>query len=480
MSILITPQVVQLGIGLLIACATPAMATLEQLSDHALSEAAGQALYHVKYTQPSGTGAGAAPTDFGFYRLGITGALQLNLNIKSLKLGCDGANATGACDINIDNLSISGNSSTRNGRVNTDAVLNNPFIEFAIKNPNSASTREFTGVRFGSESALGLLTAGTENSTTPNGINNFSGFLQIQSGIGSTAAERSKVKGLANTSAAYFDAGVNQITGRLVAIGLADARFRTTSGGFTIPAMQNLPFETAQIIVSQSRLSSVPIASAINVPQIVLGNNYPAAGQTNNQTVNGVPNTTVGVNTRGGPVDAVITGCSNTVFFIPACLAAPTGRNFSNINMSGTVSNIKANVTINQSLGYIHSLPINSPFSLSLQKQAVRWPDAVAADVAQKGWWMSFSDPVDLGQIIPTDLIDISPLFPQLKTEISNYLQANPATTNDLAAVISGDGLDANIGNINLSGSPLSLLLSNLQLNGQNFAPNCYGSLSFC
>jgi hypothetical protein len=461
------------------AC-TISHAALEPMTDVSLAQAAGQAAYHFKYITPSGSGTGASPTDFGFYRLGIDASVQLNLNIRSLKLGCDGPNGTGTCDIDIDHFSVSGNALSRDGRVTSDAVLTNPFIEFAIKNPNSASTRELTGFRLGSDSAIGLLTAGTENSSTPNGINQFSGFLQIQSGVGSTAAERSKVKGLANTSASYFDAGLNQITGRLVAIGLADAKFRTTSGGFNIAAMQNLPFETNQIVVSQSRVSSVPIASVINVPQIRLGNGYSAAGQPINQTVNGVDNTTIRMDTRGGPVNAVITGCSNTVFFIPACLAAPTGRNFSNINMTGSVNNIKANVTINQDLGYIHSLPINSPFSLSLQRQAVRWPDAVAADIAQKGWWMSFSDPVNLGNIIPTDLIDISPLFPQLKTEISNYLQDNPATTSDLAGIISGNGLDANIGAVDLATSPLSLVLSNLQLNGQNFAPNCYGSLTFC
>lgn len=69
----------------------------------------------------------------------------------------------------------------------------------------------------------------------------------------------------------------------------------------------------------------------------------------------------------------------------------------------------------------------------------------------------------------------------QFVTKAGDYLQRNPATTNDLAGIISGSGLDANIGNVDLSNvSPWQMNLSNLQLNGQNFAPNCYGGIKFC
>jgi len=56
--------------------------------------------------------------------------------------------------------------------------------------------------------------------------------------------------------------------------------------------------------------------------------------------------------------------------------------------MHGTVGGITAAVTINQALGYIHSLPINSPLYLSLQSQDIKWPNADSADTAHTGWWL--------------------------------------------------------------------------------------------
>lgn len=452
-------------------------AGLVSLSDEELSDTEGQALFNLSYLAPSDAGNFETANNIGFYRLGLEAQLDLNINARKLQLGCGGINGAGGCDIDIDNLSLSGLSSTREGRASSSAQITNPFMEFAIKNPNSASTREITGFRLSAEQVQGLLTAGTENSTVPNGINSFSGFMRVQSGIGATALEQSRVRGFANTAGAFFDAGVHQIEGNLVAIGLANASFRTTGGGFFVPAMNRLPFQANTITVNSNRVSAVPIASQITVPQIELRGTFtPATGQVNPAA----PATTTSVITQGGPVDAVITGCSNTVFVIPACLAAPTGRDFSNIQMSGFVQGITADVTINQSLGYIHSLPINSAAYLALQSMAMRWPGSQTGDVAQPGWWLAFADPVNLGEVNPTQLIDITPLFPQLATAVGDYLQANPATTNDLGAVISGDGLAANIGTVNLAGSPLSLLLNDLQLSGQNFAPNCYGNLTFC
>ncbi len=149
--------------------------------------------------------------------------------------------------------------------------------------------------------------------------------------------------------------------------------------------------------------------------------------------------------------------------------------------MNGTISNITANLNLTQSLGLIHNLPINSPMYLALQNQMLQWPGAKADDVAQKGWWMSFADPVNIGNIIPQDAIDISPLFPQISAAVSAYLQANPAQTSDLGGLLKLGDLDVNISTVDLKNSPLTLNLSNLQLTNQNFKPNCHGSgLTFC
>lgn len=42
----------------------------------------------------------------------------------------------------------------RDGRAATSAKISNPFLEFAIKNPNSASTREVVGFRVGAEKLM--------------------------------------------------------------------------------------------------------------------------------------------------------------------------------------------------------------------------------------------------------------------------------------------------------------------------------------
>ncbi|USA55594.1 hypothetical protein NDN13_10245 [Acinetobacter sp. C32I] len=458
--------------------------TLQSMSDSEMSAITGQALMSLSYIAPTDAAnlerqrAGGSQ-NIGFYRLGMEAELELNANIKKLQLGCGGANGAGGCDIDIDNVSLSGISDTSTGRASSSAKLTNPFIEFAIKNPSQSSTREVVGLRLSAEKVLGLLTLGTENSAVANGLNSFSGYMKVQSGIGTTAAEQSKIKGYANTAAQFMNLGTYPINGNLVAIGLANASFVTTGGGFSIPEMNNLPFETSQIVVVGNRRTSVGLSASVNIPTINLGtgSDYPATGRTTSDA-NG---TTTAVYTAGNPVNAKITGCENTVFIIPACLAAPTGREFTNIRMSGTVSGAKATVNFQEALGFIHRLEVNSAASLSLQNQNLLWPGSEALNVAQPGWWLALADPISIGRVQPTQKLSIEPLLGQFATKAGDYLQQNPATTNDLAGIISGSGLDANIGNVDLSNvSPLQMNLSNLQLNGQNFAPNCYGGIKFC
>ncbi|ESK56184.1 hypothetical protein F990_01182, partial [Acinetobacter tjernbergiae DSM 14971 = CIP 107465] len=143
---------------------------LKVLSDDEMSATTGQALMSLTYISPKDnanleskrTGI-TDPSNggIGFYKLGLEALLELNINIKKLQLGCGGVNGAGACDIDIDNLSLSGlgNSATsntdsvtdRNARVGSSAALTNPFIQFAIKNPNSAATREVVGLNLSAE-----------------------------------------------------------------------------------------------------------------------------------------------------------------------------------------------------------------------------------------------------------------------------------------------------------------------------------------
>ncbi|MFT0696465.1 hypothetical protein ACDX34_20445, partial [Acinetobacter bereziniae] len=157
---------------------------LVELNDTELSKVRGQALMSLGYIAPTDSANKMQGQGVGFYKLGLEAELELNANIKKLQLGCGGINGAGGCDIDIDNLSLSGLADTREGRAGSSAKLTNPFLEFAIKNPDAASTREVVGLRLSAEKVLGMLTAGTENSETPNGINSLSGFLKTKATTG--------------------------------------------------------------------------------------------------------------------------------------------------------------------------------------------------------------------------------------------------------------------------------------------------------
>lgn len=450
---------------------------LVSLDDQELSSIDGAALINLSVVDPENTNALMKAANVGFYKLGMDAEMDINVNVKSLRLGCGGVNGAGACDIDIDNLSLSGQSTTSDGRASSSAKLTNPFIELAIKNPKSASQREVVGFRLSADKVVGLLTTGTENTSKPNGINNLSGYMKVQSD------SSGMIKGLASTAGTRYNLyGSNQygnlsVTGRLQALGLgglAEVDFKTTAGGFNIPNIERNPFTTPAIVVNGTRMKDVTLVSQVKVPDILLGDDksgYPAAG-TVSYNANGNP---TGVTALGGKVTATVTGCDWL-----ACLLAPTGSKFENVYMSGKITGITADLTLKQSLGLIHNLPINSAMSLSLQKQAIKWLGTNDDDIAQTGWWLSAKDPVNIGEVIPQDLINIEQLFPQIGTAVSAYLNTNPAKTSDLGGVLKIGALTANIGNVDLSKSPLKLNVENLILNGQGFAPNCFGGLKFC
>ncbi|MDM1246445.1 hypothetical protein HX005_03450 [Acinetobacter sp. R933-2] len=146
------------------------------LNDEELSAVQGQALMNLTRTNDTSQG-------LNFYRLGMEAEIELNANIKKLQLGCGGINGAGNCDIDIDNLALTGVNPVNGEYAASDAKLTNPFIEFAVKNADNSATREIVGFRFGSLEALGKLSLGTNNNTsTPNddtGINSISGDLNL-------------------------------------------------------------------------------------------------------------------------------------------------------------------------------------------------------------------------------------------------------------------------------------------------------------
>ncbi len=161
--------------------------SLSILNDEELSKISGQALLNLAYTQGtdlSGSG-GQNQSNLGFYRLGMEAQIDLNANIKKLQLGCGGSKGAG-CDIDIDNVALTGitTSTAQGAGTTTDFKLTNPFIEFAIANPTSSSTRNIVGFRLGALSALGMMSLGSNANTSTlsddTGINSLSGDIGVR------------------------------------------------------------------------------------------------------------------------------------------------------------------------------------------------------------------------------------------------------------------------------------------------------------
>lgn len=184
---------------------TNAVAAMELLEDHDLHEISAQGLFWTdKISGNELVGANSYSTPFTFYRVGLDGELALNTNISKLQLGCGGVNdfvnAKAGCDMDIDYASLMGRSGTSPGNPVSAFKLLRPYLEFAIKGDNTA-TREIVGMKIGSQSADGAISAGRRyangqvnqenmlatgctNATTGSGalgchsgINSVSGFL---------------------------------------------------------------------------------------------------------------------------------------------------------------------------------------------------------------------------------------------------------------------------------------------------------------
>ena len=444
-------------------------ATLQVMTDEQLSDTTGQALMSLSYIAPTDTAnleskRAGGDKNIGFYKLGLEAELELNANIKKLQLGCGGVNGAGSCDIDMDNISLSGlkldNASnplqmTREERVGSSAKLTNPFIEFAIKNPNVASTREIIGLRLGSEYAQALLTIG-QNDGTINGINSLSGYMNIASVTGNT---KTAVGNLTQTITGKANIGG--------CVGGCPVGFTTNNNPLVIDGMP-VNFTTLSSDVNGNRLTFAKVNAIAKVPDIYLTG-------------------------ASGTRSAVMDGCF-WMIVLPLC-----NYSIKTLKMDGKISNLYTNIDLTQALGLIHSIPIQSPLSLSLQATDILWPGAPKSPVtnqlitAQRGWWLAANDPVNLGTLSTADgfAADISSAYPQVANIISGYLDKNPIQIpfGDAVGSVFTNALNANVGTIdlnqltnpNMGGTPVQVFLSNLPLGtAQNVTSNCYGSLKFC
>lgn len=423
---------------------TTVNAELSTLSDAELSAQSGQALFlmdKITGTGTSGT-SGTGENGITFYKMGLDAVLDINANIKKLQLGCGGVNGPG-CDIDIDNLSLSGPESCAGGRVNCSAQLVRPFVQFAIKGDDNPATRQIVGYRLSAEEAIGLLSAGYQDASqtrdqSRSGINSLSGYMNLASASGTgTTAQRNMTQA---------DAG--QLTGRVninyyLFSGMSD--FYTNN--YTIQVNpSSASFVTAPTQISGKRMTAANLLATATVNDITI---QCPPGQTN-QCLDAYASALGGLNLKEG--------------------------------VAGTIRGVKAAVRFSQALNLIHKIPVNNPFSLSMQAQDVLWPGAAAQ--AKTGWWMAFEDPIDIGNVSASDPIQITnAVLQQLVGPINTVLYNNPPSC---AALNCLTGTTLNTGVINLStyfsnpANYLDMPLSDLKLSAQNVLPNCRGSAKFC
>jgi hypothetical protein len=359
--------------------------------------------------------------------------LELNANIKKLQLGCGGDNNSiraNSCDIDIDHIGLSGlpddPNYTSDQRAATSALITNPFIQFAIKNPTSAATREVLGFRVSAEKIKGLMTLGTENTSTPNGINTFSGYMKTKTASGTAVTEARTMT--------YADTGLQikgKVTGTILFI---PTTLDYTSDNYNLTlSSTTAPFTINSTIVSGTRMKDVTLKGSGTVGQI----NF------------------------SGPLTATVLG------------GVPLNK-----QVTGNITGLKTDITVNQSLGLIHALYLNNPASLSLQSQDILWTGAAVG--ANKGWWLAMEDEVELGSLSPTTKVAITnEVLKQTIAGINKDLTEHPRPCGDLLFQCAL-GSDLAVGNVPMNSTTLDFPLTNLSLQGQNFRSNCYGGLKFC
>lgn len=479
-----------------------ASSNMVAMSDNELSLQTGQALLNLGYTAPD---TSKVETNFGFYKFGLEGKVELNANIKNLELGCGGRNGAGACDISMSNVSLSGmpdgkitstTDASANGtptwstlRANTSAVITNPFLEFAIKNPNSASTRQIAGFRLSAEEILGYLSAGTANVANPtDGIKMFSGFIKV----GQTPVKSFTEPTIYGTSAdqtIYANvnvAGLSNVTAFSNVNGMTPG-----AAGYKDPTKDADLNKGLYQYKDSSSSTAKPIWGIMVDRQdvefvfpetIVTGNRM----QQLNLVVNDVPIPTIAIGALNGGIamtlDLAVLGTDSATFFMGKkdynCAGTKGDSNCSYI------TNLKANVAVNQNFNLIHNLPVTSGGYLSLQSTAIKWPGSDAADTSQPGWWMSFKDPLDFGALNPTSGINMTDVLPQISTYITNFLSQNTINLGigDALGALFGAPLYKSIGNIQMGANDRAVMtLQNLLLDGnQKPVPNCFGNLKFC
>lgn len=477
---------------------------LKPLTDGEMAAETGQALVNLSYLAAGQAGnpmAGSAGV--GFYTLGIEAEVGINANIKKFQAGCGGANGANGCDLDIDNFSLGciansagtcislpatgrqingavSDNSVGNQSQMKDFVLTNPFFQFAIKNPTTASTREVVGIRIGAANVSGPMSFGQ--------INSFSGYLTAQANLSMIGGDNVAVTCRYPATCIAPGADTNGIRSNGASSWGAPQTgnfFTGTRGGKGTPAGGYLGLGDDMIlnlglakIRYQEALVSYQTVNRTGIGVSLSGNRQTQA-QLAGVNLAGVVNSIVYGNTDGSataganPLELVDSDAGGLVSALgPTLLPLLRGgiadqikrqmaqglRIYNqNDTTNQTTINGKSDEQIHTDLnGYIlpynvsnlHQADINSPlFGLSLQKEAIQYPGY--AEAVARGWSLYMPNAFTLNINRPV---------------ATQYNAAGAITQNGLINDIlqSSNARDGNIVGLEPS------------------YRNCYGGLTFC
>lgn len=409
-------------------------AEMQSLPDGELSKVSGQALF-VGNKQTNAT--------HSFYSMGFDAKLELNTNIRELKLG---ETSTGV-DLWAKNLALgcvangSGvcvDSSDAGASQLLPFTLMRPFVQLAIKNDNNRATREVVGFRLGAENASGPMSIGN--------FEMFSGYLSATANIAMLAqGQNGATDDVAVTcgpttspcpGSGAFSPGTNTfgLNEPLRSLGLNNdqacvlsicAQFKDLTVRYGTVTRNNLPVTLSGRRQNQALISNVRLNDAVNEIVDTL-----EISRSNSTLSAGLINIILPI-VSGQMADKV-----KGQFWVGLGLNVTNGA-WTN---SGAQQTILNNHQIPFNVQNLHSVMVNSPlFGLSFQKESVQYPGYAVA--MQKGWSMYLPNAFTLSVSEPTTQF------------VSNIMSGAAAAGNIVALPANG---------------------------GRNVFDNCWGAAKFC
>lgn len=414
---------------------------LTLLSDSEMAAETGQGLVNLSYLAAGQAGNPmAGSSGVSFYTLGIEADVSVNANIKKLQLGCGGSNGANGCDIDIDNfslgciansvgtcISLPATGRQINGAVTDNSVgnqsqmkdflLSNPFFQFAIKNPNTASTREVVGIRIGAQNVSGPLSFGN--------INSFSGYLTANANLSmiggnnvavtcrypaSCVAPGADTKEMLNNGASSWGApstscGFLCTRGNkgtpaggylglgddmILDIGLANIRYQEALVSYQTVNRTGIGVSLSGNRQTQAQLAGVNLAGVVN--SIVYGNTdgSDTAGANPLELVDSDAGALVGAFgptllplLRGGIADQIKRQMAQGLRIYNQ--SDTTNQTTINGKSDEQIHTDLNNYILPYNVSNLHQADINSPlFGISLQKEAIQYPGYAAA--VARGW----------------------------------------------------------------------------------------------